>query len=62
MNPPMTRGPIQVVEYNPEWPDLFRQIRDRIWPSVRDIAVAIEHVESTAVPGLAAKPINDLTL
>ena len=60
MNPPITRSPIQVVEYNPEWPDHFRQLRDRIWPSVRDIAVVIEHVGSTAVPGLAAKPIIDL--
>jgi GrpB-like predicted nucleotidyltransferase (UPF0157 family) len=60
MKLPITRGRIQVVEYNPEWPDLFRQLRDRIWPSVRDIAVAIEHVGSTAVPGLGAKPIIDL--
>jgi GrpB-like predicted nucleotidyltransferase (UPF0157 family) len=60
MNPPFARGPIQVVEYNPEWPNHFRQLRDRIWPSVRDIAVAIEHVGSTAVLGLAAKPIIDL--
>ena len=60
MNQPITRRPIQVVEYNPEWPNHFRQLRDRIWPSVSDIAVAIEHVGSTAVPGLAAKPIIDL--
>ena len=45
------------VEYNPEWPHLSPFLRDRIWPSVRDIAVAIEHVASIAVPGLAATPI-----
>lgn len=60
MNPPHTRAPIQVVEYDPEWPDQFLQLRDRIWPFVRDAALAIEHVGSTAVPGLAAKPVIDL--
>jgi hypothetical protein len=49
-----------VVEYNPELPDRFAQLRDRIWLSVRDIAVRIEHVGSTAVEGLAAKPVIDL--
>ncbi len=56
------RGLIQVVEYSLEWPDYFRQLRDRIWPVVRDIAIAIEHVGSTAVAGLAAKPIIDLDI
>ena len=60
MNPPHTRAPIQVVEYNPEWAGQFRQLSDRIWPFVRDVALEIEHVGSTAVPGLAAKPVIDL--
>ena len=60
MQPPSTSGRVQLVEYNPEWPDHFSQLRDRIWPSVRDIAVVIEHVGSTAVAGLVAKPIIDL--
>jgi GrpB-like predicted nucleotidyltransferase (UPF0157 family) len=49
-----------VVEYNPELPDQFVQLWDRIWPRVGDIAVRIEHVGSTAVEGLARKPIIDL--
>jgi GrpB-like predicted nucleotidyltransferase (UPF0157 family) len=60
MNRPINRGFIQVVEYTSEWRDHFDELRDRIWPSVCDIAVAIEHVGSTAVEGLAAKPIIDL--
>ena len=48
---------IELVEYDPAWPVLFAQVRDRIWPHVSDLAVNIEHVGSTAVPGLAAKPI-----
>lgn len=62
MNMPTTGALVQVVEYNLEWPDHFLQLRDRIWPFVRDIAVAIEHVGSTAVGGLAAKPIIDLDI
>lgn len=60
MYPQAVRRLIQVMDYNPEWPDHFSQIRDRIWPCVRDIAMRIEHVGSTAVVGLAAKPIIDL--
>jgi GrpB-like predicted nucleotidyltransferase (UPF0157 family) len=56
----MNQGSIQVVDYNAEWPHQFGELRERIWPSVRDIALAVEHVGSTSVPGLAAKPVIDL--
>ncbi len=62
VHPPITRGIVQVVDHNQEWPDQFSRLRDRIWPFVRDIAVALEHVGSTAVPGLAAKPVIDLDI
>jgi len=51
---------IVVVDYDPRWPAMFERLRARIWPVVRDVATTIEHVGSTAVPGLAAKPIVDL--
>jgi GrpB-like predicted nucleotidyltransferase (UPF0157 family) len=51
---------ITVAEYDPSWPESFGQIRDRVWSHIRDIALTIEHVGSTAVPGLAAKPIIEL--
>lgn len=35
---------------------------DRVWPAVADVAVSIEHVGSTAVPGLAAKPVIDIDI
>jgi len=50
------------VDYDPTWPATFREIRDRIAPALGDVAIAIEHVGSTAVPGLAAKPIVDMLL
>lgn len=51
---------IVVSEYDPAWPRWFETIRRRVWPAVQDLAVRIDHVGSTAVPGLAAKPIIDL--
>ena len=49
-----------VVDYDPEWPALFEAIRARIAPALGQIAVSIEHVGSTSIPGLAAKPVIDI--
>jgi GrpB-like predicted nucleotidyltransferase (UPF0157 family) len=51
---------IDVVAYDPTWPARFEAIRDRLAAALDEVAVAIEHVGSTAVPGLAAKPIIDI--
>src|SRR6185295_14598990 len=53
---------IVVVEYDPGWIETFERLRSQIWPVVSDIATAVEHVGSTSVSGLAAKPIVDITL
>ncbi len=53
---------VKVVEYDPAWPNQFEKLRASLWPTLRDIAIAIEHVGSTSVPGLAAKPIIDLDI
>jgi len=53
---------IVVVEYDPLWVTTFERLRQNIWPAVADIALSIEHVGSTSVPGLAAKPIIDMTV
>ena len=52
--------PITMVDYDPRWPALFETLRTEIAGAISDLAVAIEHVGSTAVPGLAAKPIIDI--
>lgn len=51
---------VVVVPYDPSWPAAFAAIRERIAPVLEGIALAIEHVGSTAVPGLAAKPVIDI--
>lgn len=58
MNP--RRAAVVVVDYDPAWPALFTELRAAMWPHVTDLAIGIEHVGSTSVPGLAAKPVIDL--
>jgi GrpB-like predicted nucleotidyltransferase (UPF0157 family) len=58
----LAKAPIVVVDYDSAWPVIFERLRARVWPAVCDIAVAIEHVGSTSVPGLAAKPIIDMSI
>lgn len=55
-------GPIALVEYDPEWPDLFQREADRIRAALEERALQIEHTGSTSVPGLAAKPVIDIVL
>lgn len=56
----MTDPRATVVPYDPAWPDVFASLRDRIAPALEGLDVRVEHVGSTSVPGLAAKPIIDL--
>jgi GrpB-like predicted nucleotidyltransferase (UPF0157 family) len=55
-------GPIELVDYDPAWPGLFEREADRIRAALGDRARVLEHTGSTSVPGLAAKPIVDITL
>ncbi|CAM5649548.1 hypothetical protein SALBM311S_11642 [Streptomyces alboniger] len=55
-------GMIVVGEYDPRWPERFEDLRQWLARHVADLAVSIEHVGSTAVPGCAAKPIIDLDI
>jgi len=53
---------IEVVVYDREWPTVFRKEEVRIRAALRERALAVEHVGSTSVPGLAAKPVIDIHL
>ena len=53
---------ITLAEPDPTWADQFAAESDRIEAALRESAVAVEHVGSTSVPGLAAKPILDVAL
>jgi len=51
---------VTIVEYNPSWSLLFEQEAANIRQVLGNLVLTIEHIGSTAVPGLAAKPIIDL--
>ena len=53
---------VRIVDYDPAWPALADAELRRIDEALGEVAVRLEHVGSTAVPGLAAKPILDLQL
>jgi GrpB-like predicted nucleotidyltransferase (UPF0157 family)/uncharacterized protein (DUF952 family) len=55
-------GPVTLVEPDPRWPELFEREAARIRDALGDRALRIEHVGSTSVPGLIAKPIVDIVL
>jgi GrpB-like predicted nucleotidyltransferase (UPF0157 family) len=60
--PPRLTGPVIVADYDSDWPRLYRQEAERIRAVLGDRVLLVEHVGSTAVPGLAAKPIIDIDL
>jgi GrpB-like predicted nucleotidyltransferase (UPF0157 family) len=55
-------APVSLVDYDPAWPRLFEREERRIRAALGDSVIRIEHTGSTSVPGLAAKPIIDMTL
>ncbi|RUM05239.1 GrpB family protein [Rhizobium chutanense] len=53
---------VKVVDYNPSWPRLFAEISAEISTLLGDLVLSIDHIGSTSVPGLAAKPKIDLDI
>ncbi len=60
--PPKLTGQVQIVEYDPDWPRLYRREEDRIRRVLGDRVLRVEHIGSTSVPDLPAKPIIDIAL
>ena len=55
-------NPIRLAEYDSDWPRLYQRDEKRIRAALGERALVIEHVGSTSVPGLAAKPVIDIVL
>jgi NAD-dependent deacetylase len=56
------REPLEVVAYDPAWPRLYQEEAARVHAALGEDVVAIEHMGSTGVPGLAAKPVIDVSV
>jgi GrpB-like predicted nucleotidyltransferase (UPF0157 family) len=53
-------GDVEIREYDPGWPEAFRDVAGRLRAALGDIAVRIDHVGSTSIPGLASKDVIDV--
>lgn len=53
---------ITIKEYNPDWPRVFAELASKIRSGIGPAALRIDHIGSTSVPGLAAKPIIDIQI
>src|SRR5262245_13746588 len=53
-------APVVIVDYEPLWPSVFESLAQVVSTALGPVLLRVEHVGSTAVPGLAAKPIIDL--
>jgi GrpB-like predicted nucleotidyltransferase (UPF0157 family) len=60
--PPRTYREVVVADYDPEWPKLFERTAADIRAALGDAVLQLDHVGSTSVPGLAAKPLIDINL
>jgi len=58
----LQRGTVQVVAHHPDWRDLFERERRILQQHIGHLVLDIQHVGSTAVPGLDAKPILDIAV
>jgi GrpB-like predicted nucleotidyltransferase (UPF0157 family) len=55
-------APVRLVEYDPAWAERFAEAAARIRAGLGDRVLVLEHVGSTSVPGMAAKPYIDVVL
>src|SRR4051794_9746210 len=60
--PTLHAAPVRLEEYDPAWPRLFEREAARVRAALGNRALRLEHVGTTSVPGLAAKPLIDMLL
>jgi GrpB-like predicted nucleotidyltransferase (UPF0157 family) len=55
-------GSIHLAPYDPDWPSMFARVAARVRAALSDKALLLEHVGSTSIAGLCAKPVIDMVL
>lgn len=58
----LKRGTVKLVPHNPKWSELFEEEKQLLKNIFGDTIIAIEHIGSTAIPGIPAKPIIDMNI
>lgn len=58
----LKRGTVKLVSHNDEWDDLFRAEKSKLLKALGDLVIDIQHVGSTAIPTIPAKPIIDIAV
>lgn len=58
----LERGAVELYEYDPGWQDLFEQEKKELLRAFPDRILEIEHIGSTSIPGMVAKPIIDMNV
>ena len=58
----LKRGTVQLVEHDAEWKRLFAEEKERLAAVLESVVLEIEHIGSTAIPGVPAKPIIDIAV
>ncbi len=58
----MEKPAVAIVDYDPNWPVMFQKEKDLILSKIGNYIVAFEHIGSTFVPGLGAKPIVNILI
>jgi GrpB-like predicted nucleotidyltransferase (UPF0157 family) len=54
--------PVEIVDYDERWPEIFKQLREALKGAFGEEALDVQHIGSTSVPGLAAKPVIDVAV
>lgn len=55
-------SPVEILPYDPSWKEIFQSLKDHLQERISSPLLSIEHIGSTAVPGLVAKPIIDIDI
>ena len=58
----LKRGIVELKPYNPQWKELFLQEKNLISTAISDFLIDIQHIGSTAIPNIVAKPIIDIAV
>jgi len=54
--------PILIADYDPDWPRLFAELGARLRAALGPVAMRIDHIGATSIPGMASKPVTDVQI